>query len=177
MLDSGPRLGLLSSILLHQLDSLGLLPLNQLGHLAVPLVLVAPHLLEVHLVGPVGQPQRADARPHVGEGGVLADAGAAVGLDGAVDDGEGRLRDQHLGLGDLLEGLLGAEVVHRDGRVEDDEARGVDLDARLGDPFEDDAVLAEEFAKGLLGLVVDAHEHPVQSSLGLERLLEHSFAE
>lgn len=133
----------------------------------------------MHLIRAISEPQCSDARPHVGQGRVLTHASTSEGLDGAVDDGEGHLWDEDLGFGDLLEGLLGAELVHLDGGVEDDETGGVDFDAGAGDPFEDDAVFAEELAEGLLGFVVDAHEHPVQSSLGLDivRLIHYVMAE
>ena len=97
----------------------------------------------------------------------MRDTSATERLDGAVDDGEGDLRHGGLGFGDLLEGGLGAQVVHLDGGVEDEEAGGVDFDAGAGDPFEDYAVIFELFAEGGLSGVVDAHDHPLEGFLGL----------
>lgn len=169
MLDLGARLSELNAISLQQLLCLGLLPLVLLSRLLAALVLVAAHLLQVHLIRTVSQTERSDASPHVGQRSLLGDTSATVCLDGSVDDVQGSLGDEHLGLGNLLEGILGANLIDLDGGVEDDESGGVDFDTRLCDPLEDDAVLAEELAKGLLLLVVDAHEHPVESLLGLQR--------
>lgn len=119
----------------------------------------------MHLVGPVGDAQGAHVRPHVRERGVLADAHGAVGLDGAVDDGERHAGHEDLGLGDLLEGGLGVAGVDLDGGVEDDEARGVDLEARARDPLDDHAVRGERLPERLLLLVVDARDHPLEGAL------------
>ncbi|KAI6762891.1 hypothetical protein HG530_008871 [Fusarium avenaceum] len=164
----GTWLESLNSVRLQQLLSLGPLHLDSRCRLSTALVLVTSHLLQMHLVRSIGQPQRPDARPHVSQRRVLRDTCAAVCLDCAVDDGEGGLGDENLRLCDLLEGLLGTLFVHLDGSVENDETCGVDLDTGLGDPFKDDTVFAEKFAKWLLGLVVDAEEHPVKSTLGLQ---------
>jgi hypothetical protein len=167
VLDLGARLSNLNTISLQQLLCLSLLSLVLLSRLLAALVLVAAHLLQVHLIRAVGQTQRSDASPHVRQGSLLRDTSTSVCLDGSVDDVEGSLGDEHLGFGNLLESLLGASLVDLDGGVEDDESGGIDFDTGLGDPFEDDAVLAEELAKGLLLLVIDAHEHPVESLLSL----------
>src|SRR5690349_20632965 len=44
-----------------------------------------PDLVAVHLVGPVGKPQGSRVRVHLQEREILAEAGAAVGLDRPVD--------------------------------------------------------------------------------------------
>jgi hypothetical protein len=130
------------------------------------LVLALGQLLQMHLVGPVGQTQGADLGPQVGEGGVLTDAGGAIGLDGAVDDGEGHLRHEDLGLGDLAEGEAGVALVDLHGGVEHDQARGVDLDARLCQPLQDHAVGGERLAEGLLAVVVHARDQPLHGLFG-----------
>lgn len=141
------------------------LQLGDNGFLA-RLVLASTKLLQVDLIGTVGDAQRPDHGPQVGQGGILADTGGAVGLDGAVDDGQGGLGDEDLCLGDLLEGGLGVALVDLDGGVEDDEAGGVDLDAGLGDPLEDDAVGGQRLAEGLLAVVVDAGDEPLEGLFG-----------
>merc|ERR1712000_341183 len=73
----------------------------------------------MHLVRAVSQPQRSDASPHVGEGGILADTSATKGLHGAVNDRQSSLGNENLGLRDFLEGLLWAVHIHLDGGVED----------------------------------------------------------
>ena len=118
------------------------------------------------LVGPVGDAQRADVRPHVGQRGVLADAGGSVGLDGTVDDRQGGVGDQDLGLGDLLQRGFRVGGVDDDRGVEHDETGGVDLDSRLGHPFQKHAVRAEHLAERFLARVVQTRDHPFERSLG-----------
>lgn len=118
------------------------------------------------LVRPIRNTKGANQSPQVGQRGILAHTSGAIRLDRAVDDGQGGLRDQDLGLGDFLEGGLGIALVDLDGRVQDNEAGGVDLDARLRDPFEDHTVGGKRLAEGLLALVVDAGDHPLEGLLG-----------
>src|SRR5688500_18278007 len=69
--------------------------------------------LEMHLVGPVSQPQRARVGPRVGEEGVLADPGGAVCLDRTI---EHPLRDvgrYHLDHRDLGPRGLVADGIHQ----------------------------------------------------------------
>ena len=79
----------------------------------------------------------------MGEQEVLADAGAAVHLNGPIEHTAG-----HLGRRDfdhrnfLLCGAV-ADRVHHVGRIEHEPAGLIDLDARFGDPFERDALLRE----------------------------------
>lgn len=160
-------LGLLESISQQQPLRLLLLilELSDNGVLA-RLVLASTKLLQVDLIGSVGDAQRPDHGPQIGQGRILADTGGAVGLDSAVDDGQGGLGDEDLGLGDLLESGLGVALVDLDGGVKDDEAGGVDLDAGSGDPLEDDAVGGQRLAEGLLAVVVDTGDEPLEGLFG-----------
>lgn len=171
VLNSRSRLHTLRLILRHQLRRLILLPLNLIRSLLTALVLITSHLLQMNLIGSISQPQRTDTSPHVSQRRILADTSTTERLHSTVNDSEGSLRDEDLGLGNFRQGLLGAVLVHLDGGVEDNEAGGINLDAGLGDPLEDDAVFAEELAEGLLAVVVDAHEHPVEGTFRLFQLV------
>src|SRR5439155_24333329 len=63
----------------------------------------------VHLVGPVGEAEGAEAGVHAGQRKVVTDAGRAVRLDGPVDDPERGVRGRHLDGGDLDRGTLVAD--------------------------------------------------------------------
>src|SRR5690606_28623233 len=54
------------------------------------------HLTTMHRVGAVGEAERADMRPHMREGDVLADAPGALHLHRFVDDLQRRVRGDHL---------------------------------------------------------------------------------
>lgn len=129
-------------------------------------VLSATQLLQMHLIRAISNTQRADHRPQVRQRGILTHTRSAVGLHGAVDDGQRSLRDQHLSLGDFLEGGLGVALVDLDGGVEDNETRSVDFNARPRDPFEDHAVRGQTATKRLLAVVVDARDHPLDGLFG-----------
>src|SRR5687768_18549707 len=81
---------------------------------------------DVYRVGAVDDAQGARVRPEAGQRGVVADPGATMHLDGAVDDVE-----RHLGGGDLDRGDLGACAL----RTElVDQVRGLQhVEARLVD--------------------------------------------
>src|SRR5258706_13331220 len=64
----------------------GAMSLRMPGSLRMPSELEAPDLVEVHLVGAVGEPQGARARVRVRQAEVVADAGGAVLLDRPVED-------------------------------------------------------------------------------------------
>ena len=130
------------------------------------LVLVAAKLEHVHLIWTVNDTHGAAAGVHAGEWGVLADTGTTVGLDSLVNGVEQHLWHKHLGDGNLLERSLGISVVNGNGGVADDQTRGVDVNARLGDALEHDAVFREELLERLLALVVDAGEEVVEGLLG-----------
>lgn len=155
------------SILLRNLLPLPLLPLDLLEAVLAPLVLVLAQLNQMHLVWSVDDPHGATLSVHVGEWGVLRYAGAAVSLDGAVEDGQQGVWDKDLGLGDFLEGELGVLGVDHDGGVEDTETGGINLNARAGDALEHHAVLGKELAEGFLAVVVDACEEVFECFLGL----------
>lgn len=154
---------MLGTILLQQPLRDILLPHESLRDLLGPLVLVPAQLLQMHLIRPICQSQRADVGPHVRQRRILTDTRSAEALHGAVNDRECHLWHENLGLGDLLEGSLGIERVNLDGGVEDDKACGIYLDAGLGHPLDDDAVFFELLAKGRFLGVVDPHEHPLES--------------
>lgn len=158
---------LLHAILPKQLRRPRLLPLNNLHRVLPPLILILSHLLQMHLVGAIHNAHRPSMRPHVRQRRVLAHASSAVCLDCPVEDLQKGLRHEDLGLGDLLQGALGVHLVNGDGGVADDQARGVNVDARFGDALEHDAVLGEVAAERLLGGVVGAGEEVVEGFFGL----------
>src|SRR5215211_5828143 len=117
----------------------------------------------VHLVGPIGEPQRADACPACRKRRVLTDSGRTARLHRIVDDLQRHARRLHLDHRDLgLRGLV-ARLVHQVGGFEAEEARAVDLDPRFGDTLLPDAVLADLLAESDAALQLLAHQ--------LERLL------
>src|SRR5918997_884449 len=83
-----------------------------LGGATLFLELQLRHGDAVDLVGAVGEAQGTGARPEVGEGEVVGDAGAAVRLDGTVEDAQGDVRGYHLYHGDLGPRFLAADGVH-----------------------------------------------------------------
>ena len=114
----------------QQLERLGALPI-QLGNngILARAVFSPSQLLQVHLVRPIRNPQRPDHRPQIRQRRILTHTSRAVRLHGTVDDRQRSLRHKNLGLGDLLERGLGVALVDFDRGVEDDQTRGVDLDA------------------------------------------------
>ena len=130
-----------------------------------PLVLVPAQLQQVHLVRPIHDPHRPAARVHVRQRGVLGHARAAVRLDSPVDDLEVNLGHEDLYLCDFFERALGVGLVDLDRRVQHGEARSVDLYPRARDALQHDAVLVQHLAEGLLALVVEAGEHPLEGLL------------
>ena len=118
----------------------------------------------MHLVRPVDQPQRARPRVEARQRRVLRDAGAAVDLDRAVDDVAGGPRGDDLDRGDLGAGGLRADGVDLVRRREHEQARLVDLHARLGDRGPDEALVGERPAERLAR--ARAVHHEVQRALG-----------
>ena len=103
---------------------------------------------QVHLVRPVEQTHRTVPAPHGGQRGVVADRGAAVHLDGAVDGGQRGARHRDLGRRDQVLGrlvALGVDGVR--GQVAQ-RAGLVDLDAGLGDLVLHHALLGQRLAEG-----------------------------
>ena len=112
----------------------------------------------VHLVGAVGEAQRADGGVRRGEREVLGEAAGAVRLDGAVDD----LLDD-LGGGDLDRLDLGvraavADGVHQPRGLEHQQPQLLDRDPRLGDPLADHALPGQRLAEGDPALDPLAHQ-------------------
>jgi hypothetical protein len=105
-------------------------------------------------------------RPHVRQRRVLTHAHRAVGLHRAIDNGERHAGDEDLRLGDFLQRGLRVARVDLDGRVQDDEARGVDFHPRAGDPFDYYAVCGEGLAEGFLLFIVDPRDHPFEGAFG-----------
>src|SRR6476619_6851967 len=112
----------------------------------------------VHLVGPVGQPQGAQVGGGHGEWEVVGDPGAAVHLDGAVDNlqrdvGGGDLDGRDLGLR-----LLIADRVHHVGGLEGEQPDHLNVDARLGNPVLDVGIVGDWLAAGDPRLGAFAHQ-------------------
>ena len=118
----------------------------------------------VHLVGPVGQPQGAQVGVGHGEREVVGDAGAAVHLDGAVDDLQRDVRGGDLDRRDLGPRFLVADRVHQVGGLEREQPDHLDVDARLGNPVLDVGVVGDRLAEGDPGLGAFAHQ--LQRALG-----------
>src|SRR4029453_3854601 len=121
-------------------------------------------LAPMRLVGPVGEAERPRVGPHRGQREFLAHAAAAVELHGALDHLQRHVGYGHLDLGDGLLGGLVADGVHHIGRVQHQEPRLVDLDARLGDALERDVVLGQALAERHAALRALAHE--LEGALG-----------
>src|SRR5215475_15169481 len=135
--------------------------------------------LAMDLVGPVRKAQHPGARIGISQVKILADAGAATHLDGAVND---LLR--YIGCDDLDHGNLGAcglvtDHVHHVGGVQRQQARLVDLDAGLCDPVARHAVVRNGPAEGaatdgalthlLQRALCDAHQpHAMMDAAGAE---------
>ena len=102
----------------------------------------------VHLVGPVGQPQRARSDVRPGEREVLGHAGAAVQLDGHVDHVERHVGHLDLDLADGRDRLHRQALVEQPGGVHDEQARAVDGDAGVGDALAVAAEVGQRLAEG-----------------------------
>src|SRR3954469_9931196 len=123
-------------------------------------------MVAMHLVGPVGKAQRARLRPGIREPEVVAHPCGAVGLDRPVDNLEGHVRRSHLDHGDLLGRGLVADRVHSISGVEDEEARLVDEDPRVGDALQGHGLLRDALPER------DARERALAHLL--QRALGHS---
>src|SRR5215472_2143369 len=118
----------------------------------------------VHLVGAVGEAERAGAGPQVGQREVLADPTAAVRLDGPVDHPLGHRRGDDLDRLDLGVRPLVAHGVHQPRRLEHEQPRLLDPDPGLSDPVLDDALLGQGLAERDTADGAAAHE--LQGALG-----------
>src|SRR5690606_1194087 len=113
--------------------------------------------LAMHLIRTVGHAQRARHGPAMGQAEIVAEAGRAVHLDGAIHHLERHVRRHDLDHGDLGARRLVADAVHRLGRLQHQKPRLVDRDARFGDGGHDDALLGERLAERDAGLGPGAH--------------------
>ena len=85
--------------------------------------------LEVDFIRPVGQPQRAGVGPRPGQRKVVADAGAAMSLDRAVEDAQRHPGGNDLDLGDLGARRLVAHGIHQVRGAQRQQPCLIDLDA------------------------------------------------
>ena len=99
----------------------------------IPGQLAPGHRLEVHVVGAVGDPERAGGGVQLRERHVAGQPERAVHLDRAIDDPAGGPRHGGLDGGDLDPGALGSGGVEQPGGFLDEQAELLDRDARLGD--------------------------------------------
>jgi hypothetical protein len=99
----------------------------------VPSQLPPGHRLEMHVVGAVGDPERAARGVQLRERHVAGQPERAVHLDRAIDDPAGGPRHRGLDGGDLDPGALGSGGVEQPGGFLDEQAELLDFDACLGD--------------------------------------------
>src|SRR5262245_65244713 len=95
--------------------------------------LTACDLLQVHLVGTVDEVERARVRPHLRQRPVVSDACTAERLDRTVDHRGREVGGHDLDRADLEARALLADGVDQPGCFEREEARLLDVDARLRD--------------------------------------------
>src|SRR5919107_1631822 len=134
------------------------------GVLALLLQLQLGHGRAVDLVGAVGQSQGAGGSPKVGEREVVRDSRPAEGLDGPVQNPQGRVRGDELYHGDLCLRLLVAHRVHHVGGLQRQEPGLLDLHPRVGDPLHDHTLLSERLAERLA--LFDPLAHQLDRPLG-----------
>ena len=108
----------------------------------------------MHFVRAIGQTQRADAGVGFGEAEILAHAGAAMRLDGVVNDLQRHARRRHLDHGDFVLGHFVAGDIHHIRRFETQEPVHLDIDARFGDALFPYRVFGNGLAEG------DTRGHP-----------------
>src|SRR5437899_5711614 len=117
------------------------------GPLLVALQFQLGNGLAMDFIGTVGEAQRARVSPGFGQAEIVADTGAAVSLNGAVDDAKRHVGSDDFDHGDLGAGGFVAGLVHHVGCFQCQQARLVDLDARVGDVGADRALLADRPSK------------------------------
>ena len=164
--DVGPGLCPAGTILLEQLLRLCLLSHDFCRHRLATLVFIPAHLIQMYLIRSIRQSKRTNSCPQIRQRSILADACATKGLDGPVNDSKCHLGNQDLGLSNLGQSGLGAKLVHLDGSIQHDKPRGIDFDARPGNPLENHTVFPEFLSKRRLLGVVDSHQHPFESAFG-----------
>jgi hypothetical protein len=99
----------------------------------IPGQLAPGHRLEVHVVGAVGDPERAARGVQLRERHVAGQPERAMHLDRAIDDPAGCSRHRGLDGGDLDPGALGSGGVEQPGGFLHEQAELLDFDACLGD--------------------------------------------
>src|SRR5215475_3183567 len=120
--------------------------------------------LAMDLVRAIGETQHTGARIRVSQVEILADAGAATDLDGTVDDVLGHVRGDDLNHSDFGPRGLVAGRVHHVGSVQRQQARLINLNARLGDPMARHAVIRNGATEGTAA--DSALAHGLQRTLG-----------
>ena len=118
----------------------------------------------MYFVRAVGEPERARARPQVGQREVLAYPSPAVGLDRLVDHPLGHGRGYDLDRLDLGVRALVAHGVHQPRGLQHEQPGLLDPDPGLGDPVLDDALLGQRLAERGPGQGPGTHE--LQGLLG-----------
>src|SRR5688572_24616563 len=97
----------------------------------------------VHLIGSVGDAQRARSLIHAGERQIVGDAGCAPDLDGPVDDAVVGGGYEHLDGGDVGPSC-GVAAVELLGGVDRHEPSGLDVDVAVGDEPLDQLLVLEQ---------------------------------
>src|SRR2546429_262465 len=118
----------------------------------------------VHLVGAVGEAERAGAGPQVRQREVLADAAAAVRLDGPVDHPLRHRRGDDLDRLDLGVCSLVTDRIHQPRGLEHEQPCLLDPHPGLGDPVLDDALLGQGLAE--CGAADGPAAHELHGTLG-----------
>src|SRR5690606_7233744 len=132
--------------------------------LAILAQLQARDLVAVDFVRAVGEAQDAGARPLVRERKVLAHPAAAVKLDRPVEHLQRHVRRRHLDHGDLAARGLVADGIHHVGRLQHQQPRLLDADARSGDALARYALLGERLAER--SAAAGALAHHLERALG-----------
>src|SRR3954464_12332250 len=131
----------------------------------LPLVQLAPgddHV--VPLVRAIGQAQHPQVAPQPRQRRVVGHAQRPVHLDRAIEHVHDHVRRRHLRQRDRLAGLALAVGVHLPRSIQNQPARGVDLDPRRGDEVLDELLLAQRRPER--DALVRALAHQLERALG-----------
>ena len=102
----------------------------------------------VHLVGSVGDAQRADRAEKLGKRKVVRDTRSSMHLNRPVDDLKRDVRNGYLDLGDLAAGRLRANFIKHPRGLERQQTSLFQLDARIADNIRVATQFGERFPKG-----------------------------